>query len=152
MNIELTPAQRELQQQVRSYMQGIMTPELLQEMKDPELREGGGPVFRRQLAKMGADGWIGLSWSKELGGRELSHLEQYIFTDEVVRSGFAYPFLTTEAIAPVLAVNAGDEIRDEVVGGIRRGEITIAIGYSEPDAGTDLASLKTGPSATATSG
>jgi alkylation response protein AidB-like acyl-CoA dehydrogenase len=143
MNIELTPAQRELQQQVRSYMQGIMTPELLQEMKDPELREGGGQVFRRQLAKMGADGWIGLSWSRDLGGRELSHVEQYLFTDEVVRSGFAYPFLTTEAIAPVLAANANEEIRREVVGGIKRGEVVIAIGYSEPNAGTDLASLTT---------
>ncbi len=143
MNIELTPAQRELQQQVRSYMQGIMTPELLQEMKDPELREGGGPVFRRQLAKMGADGWIGLSWSKDLGGRELSHVEQYLFTDEVVRSGFAYPFLTTESTAPVLAANANEEIRREVVGGIKRGEVVIAIGYSEPNAGTDLASLTT---------
>ena len=143
MNIELTPEQQRLQQEVRAYMETVMTPELVAEMKDPDLTEGGGPEFRKQLARMGADGWIGLSWSKELGGRELSHLEQYIFTDEVVRSGFAYPFLTTEAIAPVLAANARDEIRDEVVGGIRRGEITIAIGYSEPDAGTDLASLKT---------
>ena len=143
MNIELTAEQKALQQEVREYMQTIMTPELLQEMKDEDLKEGGGPEFRKQLAKMGADGWIGLSWSKELGGKELSHLQQYIFTDEVIRSGFAYPFLTTESTAPVLAANASAEIRDEVIGGIKRGEIVIAIGYSEPGAGTDLASLKT---------
>jgi alkylation response protein AidB-like acyl-CoA dehydrogenase len=143
MHIDLTPEQRALQLQVREYMKGIMTPELRAEMKDTDLREGGGPEFRKQLARMGADGWIGLSWSKELGGRELSHLEQYIFTDEVVRSGFAYPFLTTEAVAPVLAANANPEIRDEVVGGVRKGEVVIAIGYSEPNAGTDLASLRT---------
>jgi len=92
---------------------------------------------------MGADGWIGLSWPKALGGKELSHMEQYIFTDEVVRSGFAYPFLTTEAVAPVIAANANDEIRDEVVGGIKQGKVVVAIGYSEPNAGTDLASLTT---------
>ena len=143
MNIDLTPEQRQLQQEVRAYMEGIMTPELQAEMKDPEFKEGGGPEFRRQFARMGADGWIGLSWSKDLGGRELSHMEQYIFTDEVVRSGFAYPFLTTEAIAPHLAANANEAIRDEVVGGIKRGEVVIAIGYSEPDAGTDLAALST---------
>jgi alkylation response protein AidB-like acyl-CoA dehydrogenase len=143
MNIDLTPEQRKLKQDVRAYMQGIMTPELQQEMKTPEFKEGGGPEFRKQFARMGADGWIGLSWSKELGGKESSHMAQYIFTDEVVRSGFAYPFLTTEAIAPHLAANANAEIRDEVVGGIKRGEITIAIGYSEPNAGTDLASLTT---------
>ncbi len=143
MNIELTAEQRALQQEVREYMKSVMTPELLEEMKDEDLKEGGGPEFWKQMRRMGEDGWIGLSWSKELGGKELSHMEQYIFTDEVIRSGFAYPFLTTEALAPVLAANVQGELRDEVVGGIKRGEVCVAIGYSEPSAGTDLASLKT---------
>ena len=143
MNIELTSELNALQQEVRQYMKGIMTPELLEEMKNDDFKEGGGPEFRKQYAKMGTDGWIGLSWSKELGGKELSHLEQYIFTDEVIRSGFAYPFLTTEAVAPVIAANANQDVQDEVVGGVKRGEVTIAIGYSEPNAGTDLASLRT---------
>ena len=64
----------------------------------------------RQFARMGADGWIGLSWSRDLGGKELSHVEQYIFTDEVVRSGFAYPFLTTEAVAPVIAATRDNPV------------------------------------------
>ena len=143
MNIELTAEQKALQQEVREYMKTVMTPELLEEMKDDDLKEGGGPEFRKQYARMGADGWIGLSWSKQLGGKELSHIEQYIFTDEVIRSGFAYPFLTTEAVTPVIAANANEEVREEVVGGVKRGEVTIAIGYSEPNAGTDLASLRT---------
>jgi len=143
MNIELTKQQQQLQQDVRTYMQGIMTPALLEEMQQDDLKEGGGPEFRKQYAKMGADGWIGLSWKKELGGKELSNMEQYIFTDEVVRSGFAYPFLTTEAVAPVIAANANAEIREEVVGGVKQGKVVVAIGYSEPNAGTDLASLTT---------
>ena len=143
MNIELTPEQKALQEEVRTYMKSVMTPALLAEMKIPELKEGGGPEFRKQYARMGADGWIGLSWSKELGGKELSHIEQYIFTDEVVRSGFAYPFLTTEAVTPVIAANANDAVREEVVGGVKQGKVVIAIGYSEPNAGTDLASLTT---------
>ena len=110
MNIELTTEQKALQQQVREYMKTIMTPELIEEMKVDDLKEGGGPEFRKQYARMGADGWIGLSWSKALGGKELSHVEQYIFTDEVIRSGFAYPFLTTEAVAPVIAANAIEEV------------------------------------------
>ena len=143
MNIELTTQQKALQMEVREYMKTVMTPELLEEMKIPEFKEGGGPEFRKQYARMGADGWIGLSWSKELGGKELSAIEQYIFTDEVVRSGFAYPFLTTEAVTPVIAANANPEVREEVVGGVKQGKVTIAIGYSEPNAGTDLASLTT---------
>ena len=143
MNIELTAEQKALQQEVREYMTTVMTPELLEEMKIPEYKEGGVPEFRKQYARMGADGWIGLSWSRELGGRELSHVQQYIFTDEVVRSGFAYPFLTTEAVTPVIAANANEEVREEVVGGVRDGKVVIAIGYSEPNAGTALASLTT---------
>lgn len=143
MNIELTNQQKALQLEVREYMKTIMTPELLEEMKIPEFKEGGGPEFRKQYARMGADGWIGLSWSKDLGGKELSHIEQYIFTDEVVRSGFAYPFLTTESTTPVIAANASPEVREEVVGGVKQGKVVIAIGYSEPNAGTDLASLTT---------
>jgi alkylation response protein AidB-like acyl-CoA dehydrogenase len=143
MNIELTTQQKALQQEVREYMKTVMTPALLEEMRVGEFKEGGGPEFRKQYARMGADGWIGLSWSKELGGKELSHIEQYIFTDEVVRSGFAYPFLTTESTTPVIAANANAEVREEVVGGVKQGKVVIAIGYSEPNAGTDLASLTT---------
>ena len=143
MKIELSPEHQALEQEVREYMRGIMSEDMLEERKDHDLKEGGGPVFRRKLEQMGSDGWIGLSWPKELGGKEMSHMEQYIFTNEVVRSGFAYPFLTTEAVAPVLSEHACDEIRETVVKDVLRGKIVIAIGYSEPGAGTDLASLKT---------
>lgn len=144
MQVELTAEQQALKQEIRRYLaEVIMTPDLREEMTDPELAEGGGPVFREKLARMGADGWIGLSWPRELGGRHCTAMDQYLFSDEVIRAGFAYPFLTIDAIAPVLAEHADASIRDEVVGGVRRGEVVIAIGYSEPGAGTDLASLTT---------
>ena len=143
MKIEFTSEQLALQQEIRDYMQDIMTPALRKEMKDPEYREGGGPEFRKQYAKMGADGWISLSWPKSLGGKEATPMEQYIFTDEVLSSGFAYPFLTTDAVGPVLAEHANEAVRDEAVRGIVEGRTVVAIGYSEPGAGTDLASLTT---------
>ncbi len=143
MNIEFTAEQKKLQQQVRDYMQTVVTPELEQEKRNPDFFEGGGPEFRRQYARMGADGWISHSWPKALGGRDASSLEQYIFTEEVIASGFPYPFLTTEAVGPVLAEHAGEEVRETVVKGILAGKTVIAIGYSEPGAGTDLASLTT---------
>ena len=143
MYIEYTEDQKALRLRVREYMCERMTPELMEEKKNPEYFEGGGPEFRKQFAQMGKDGWISMSWPRELGGQETAVLEQYIFTDEVMRSTFPYPFLTTDAVGPVLAEHANDEIREEVVKGILRGETVIAIGYSEPGAGTDLASLKT---------
>ena len=143
MRIEFTPEQLALQREVREYMQTVVTPELEEEKKNPDYFEGGGPEFRRQYARMGEDGWISMSWPKALGGREATPLEQYIFTEEVIASGFPYPFLTTEAVGPVLAEHGNEEIRETVVKGILAGKTVIAIGYSEPNAGTDLASLTT---------
>jgi alkylation response protein AidB-like acyl-CoA dehydrogenase len=143
MNIEFTAEQLALAQRVREYMKEIVTPELEEEKKNPEYFEGGGPEFRKQYARMGEDGWISMSWPKALGGREATSLEQYIFTEEVIASGFPYPFLTTEAVGPVLAEHGSDMIRETVVKGILAGKTVIAIGYSEPGAGTDLAGLTT---------
>jgi len=143
MRIEFTPEQEALQSQIRAYMHERMTPQMRLEMKDPEFMEGGGPEFRKQFARMGRDGWISLSWPKSLGGSEASPMEQYIFTEEVMASEFPYPFLTTEAIGPVLNEFGSEAVREEAVRGILRGEVVIAIGYSEPGAGTDLASLTT---------
>ena len=55
------------------------------------------------MKTMGSDGWIGLSWKKEFGGKELSPIEQYIFVETVMRTGFPFPFLTTESVGPMIA-------------------------------------------------
>lgn len=142
MNVALTPAQLTLRDEIRNYMDAIMTPKLLAELLG-EQREGGGPQHRKALQQMGSDGWIVRSWPREYGGQDAGPIEQYIFCDEVIRAGFPYPFLTTDGVGPVLAAVASDEIRESVVSPILRGECVIAIGYSEPAAGTDLASLTT---------
>ncbi|MFT4520676.1 MAG: alkylation response protein AidB-like acyl-CoA dehydrogenase [Halioglobus sp.] len=142
MDIALTQEQFSLRDNIRSYMAKLMTPELVEELSG-EQREGGGPQHRKALQQMGSDGWIVRSWPKEYGGQDAGPIEQYIFCDEVIRAGFPYPFLTTDGVGPVLANVASDEIREAVVQPILRGECVIAIGYSEPAAGTDLASLTT---------
>ena len=142
MNITLTPEQLALRDDIRDYMARLMTPALLAELQG-EQREGGGPEHRKALKQMGADGWVVRSWPREYCGQDAGPIEQYIFCDEVIRAGFPYPFLTTDGVGPVLAEVASEEIRHSVVDPILRGECIIAIGYSEPAAGTDLASLTT---------
>jgi alkylation response protein AidB-like acyl-CoA dehydrogenase len=142
MKIEFTPEQKALRQEIRSYLDGIMTPELRDEV-DATPGEGGGPLFWEALKQMGTDGWIGAGWPKELGGKGMSEIDQMIFVDEIMRSGFPFPFLTTETVGPIFAQNASPRLRDEIVPKILAGELIIAIGYSEPAAGTDLAGLKT---------
>lgn len=142
MKIQFTPAQLELRDELRAYFRELMTPELRAEC-ERDMGEGGGPLWREALAKMGRDGWIGLGWPTEYGGRGLSPLEQFVFVEEVMRAGYPFPFLTTESVGPTLAEHGNAWIREEIVPQILRGELLVSIGYSEPGAGTDLAALRT---------
>ncbi len=143
MKIELTKNQQKLKDELKEYFSALLNKELLSEMSDPQFFEGGGPEFKKALKIMGQDGWIGLSWPKEFGGKEFTPIEQYIFVEEIMRTGFPFPFLTTESVGPMIAQYGSDWAKETIVKSILRGETIFAIGYSEPNAGTDLASLKT---------
>jgi hypothetical protein len=142
MNIQFTEKQLALRDELRAYFAKLMTPELVAEC-ERDMGEGGGPLWREALRKMGRDGWIGVGWPEALGGRGMTPLEQFIFIEEIMRVGYPFPFLTTESVGPMLAEHGNEWIRQELVPKILRGELLIAIGYSEPGAGTDLASLRT---------
>jgi acyl-CoA dehydrogenase len=92
---------------------------------------------------MGRDGWLGIGWPKEYGGQGRTPVEQFLFSDEVQRAGFPLPFLTLNTVGPTLMHFGTDAQRREFLPKILRGELGFAIGYSEPGAGTDLASLTT---------
>lgn len=143
MDFDFSPAQLALRDEFRAYMGGIMTPELRDELAQPLATEGGGPLWKNAMRQMGSDGWIGLGWPKEWGGRGYGPIEQYIFIEEVTRAGLPFPYLTTESIGPAIAEFASPAVRDELLPKILAGELVVAIGYSEPHAGTDMASLRT---------
>ena len=143
MKIELTKNQQKLKDELKEYFSALLNKELLSEMSDPQFFEGGGPEFKKALKIMGQDGWIGLSWPKEFGGKEFTPIEQYIFVEEIMRTGFPFPFLTTESVGPMIAQYGSDWAKETIAKSILQGETIFAIGYSEPNAGTDLASLKT---------
>jgi len=140
MYLDLTPEQRALRDELRTYFAKVVTPEVLGEITGGE---GGGPLYHAALQQMGKDGWLGIGWPKEYGGQGRSPIEQFIFSDEVQRSGFPLPFLTLNTVGPTLMENGTEEQRKEFLPQILAGKIHFAIGYSEPGAGTDLASLKT---------
>jgi len=140
MNVEMTPEQCSLREELRGYFAGIMTPELVGEIKGSE---GGGPLYRKALKKMGADGWLGIGWPVEYGGQGRTPIEQMIFADEVQRAGFPLPFLTLNTVGPTIMRFASEEIKRAFLPRILAGDCHFCIGYSEPGAGTDLAGLKT---------
>ncbi len=141
MELEYTPEQRKFRDHLRAYLADLMTADLCREVDGGF--EGGGPEFRKAMKRLGRDGLLGVSWPKEYGGQERSAIEQFIFADEIQAVGFPLPFLTLNTIGPILRKYGNEAQRRFFLPRILAGEIFFSVGYSEPDAGTDLASLKT---------
>jgi len=141
MHLDFTPEQRKFQAEVRDYFAKMMTEELVTEIRTSG--EGGGPLYRAALKKMGADGLLGVGWPTEYGGQGRSLIDQFIFSDEVQAAGFPLPFLTLGTVGPTLMQYGSEEQKQFFLPKILAGDMHFAIGYSEPGAGTDLASLQT---------
>jgi len=103
----------------------------------------GAANFRDLVRQMGRDGWLGIGWPKEYGGQGRGVLDQFVFFDEVQRAGAPFPFVTINTVGPTLMAYGSDEHKCDYLPGILSGDINFAIGYTEPEAGTDLASLRT---------
>jgi alkylation response protein AidB-like acyl-CoA dehydrogenase len=140
MFLDYSPSEKALQAELRGYFARLMTPELEAELATSE---GGGPQYRRALTQMGRDGWLGIGWPREYGGQGRSPLEQFIFFDEVQRAGFPIPLLTLNTVGPTIMKFGTQEQRSQYLPAILRGELHFSIGYTEAEAGTDLAALKT---------
>lgn len=142
MDFELTSEQKQLEEEIHSYLSAKVTPELEEELETHI--EGDGPLCRQLMREMGSDGWLGLGWPKEYGGRALSPIEQYIFTD--ITLGYyqiPIPILTIMSVGPTIMKVGTEEQKKRFLPPILKGELNFAIGYTEPECGTDLFSLKT---------
>lgn len=143
MQIEFTPEQKALRQELRQYFNNLMTDEISEAVRGNEGDGEGGIVFRDTVRQMGRDGKLALGWPKEYGGQGLGPVEQLIFFEEMRLAGAPIPFVTLNTVGPALMEHGSEAHKAEFLPRIASGEIHFAIGYSEPGAGTDLASLST---------
>jgi alkylation response protein AidB-like acyl-CoA dehydrogenase len=139
MHIDLTPEQKTLRKTLRNYFSDLMTPERTSGTRGME----GGSVYRDTIRQIGKDGWLGVGWPKEVGGGGLTMVEQMIFLEEQRRAGAPFPFVTVSTVGPALMDYGSEQQKAEFLPRILSGECHFSIGYSEPEAGTDLASLQT---------
>ena len=139
-HMALTDDQRALQRELRDYFERMLTADVRRELGG----EGDNPeLFRELVRQIGKDGWLGLGWPKEYGGGGASAYEQLILFTEVQRAGAPFPFVTVNTVGPTIMAFGTQEQKDRFLPGILAGEDVWAIGYTEPQAGTDLASLRT---------
>jgi len=138
--LDLSEEQKALQLELREYFSTLVTPE--QRVEQDEEEEMGA-AWRATVRQMGTDGWLGIGWPSEFGGQGRGAVDQLIFYEEANRAGSPVPLVTINTVGPTIAQYGTDEQKAFFLPKILAGEIHFAIGYSEPEAGTDLASLRT---------
>ena len=158
MRIAYTPEQERLRRELRRYFGALMTPEVRAALAGDDRaggdRAGGdgaggdgdygdGQAYRQVVRQLGRDGWLALGWPEEHGGRGGTMLDQLIFTDEATIARVPVPFLTVNTVGPTIMRFGTPAQQEFYLPRIAAGEIHFSIGYSEPEAGTDLASLRT---------
>ncbi|WP_333618069.1 acyl-CoA dehydrogenase family protein [Dietzia sp.] len=137
--IDLTEPQRALQAELREYFGTLISPDEAADMATTR----HGETYRAVIRRMGTDGRLGVGWPEEFGGKGFGPIEQQIFTNEANRADVPLPSVTLQTVGPTLQKYGTEKQKERFLPGILEGTVHFAIGYSEPDAGTDLASLRT---------
>ena len=140
MYIGYTQEQEALREELCDYYGKLLTPDVQEAL---HREHGAGEATRAIVRQMGEDGWLGIGWPLEYGGQGRSEVEQFIFFDESMRSGAPIPMLTTNTVGPTIMRHGSDGQKRSFLPRILKGQIHFCIGYTEPNAGTDLAALVT---------
>ncbi|MFF5934931.1 acyl-CoA dehydrogenase family protein [Streptomyces sp. NPDC012508] len=135
MHLAPTERQLRLRAELRAYFRDVMP--------DGPPPATDSAAQRALLRRIGGDGMLGLGWPPEYGGQGRGPDEQFVFFDEAYRAGAPVSMVTLNTVGPTLMKYGTEEQKAYFLPRILRGETVFAIGYSEPEAGTDLASLRT---------
>lgn len=139
MDFGFTPEQEALRREVSQFIAEHVTPEVQTELESM-WEEGKGPLYRELHKKVAERGWVGISWPKEYGGQGGSRIDQYIVEEEFARVGMSVGGAGSGA--PAILAAGTEEQKKYFIPRIINGEITFALGFTEPQAGADLASLQ----------
>lgn len=141
MHLRSSSEIQSLREELRSYFAALLTDEVRAGLKQEG--EDGGPVHSAVQRQMGQDGWLGIGWPVEYGGQGRGPAAQFVFYDEAYRADAPIPMITMTTVGPTLMSHGSQEQKDYFLPKILAGELVVSIGYTEAEAGTDLASLTT---------
>jgi alkylation response protein AidB-like acyl-CoA dehydrogenase len=148
MNFKFTEEQEEFRQEVRKFLEGLPTDwvDYIGSTIDDTVvtREDGWEVFKDIAHKLGKKGWLSLFWPKEYGGQSCSYVDYLIFLEEISKRGSpGYNAVGVKMLAPTLFRHGTSEQKERHLKLIAKGEEFWCEGFSEPNSGSDLASIQT---------
>ena len=141
MDLRLTEKEQLFRQQVRKFIDSALPPDWDgTDVDDSDEAWSFNLAFRH---KLGERGWLAMSWPKEYGGQARPHMEQLILMEELAYHRAPQPDMGVTFVGPAFIIHGNKEQKERFLPRIARGEVTFCEGFSEPGAGSDLASLQT---------
>lgn len=141
MDFSLSPEQEAFKKKIRRFVDENLTPELRAEVEREQYSIG--PLGKQFLKLMGRRRLLGIGWPREYGGQGRGAIEQWLFLEEMAAENLPTGALTLSSAGPTLMRVGSEQLKSEYLPKILSGEVEFAIGYTEPNAGSDLASLQT---------
>jgi alkylation response protein AidB-like acyl-CoA dehydrogenase len=149
MDFKFTEEQESFRREVRDFIDAELPPDWIDYI-GPTIddvvvdTDKGWQVFKDMAQKMGKKGWLSLFWPEEYGGKACSNVDYLVFLEEIARRGSpGFNAIGAKMLAPTILVYGTEEQKEHHLGPIARGDQFWCEGFSEPEAGSDLASLKT---------
>jgi alkylation response protein AidB-like acyl-CoA dehydrogenase len=145
VDLNLSPGEEAFRQEVRSWLKENLPPEWKRRFEIFPPDDDAAIVCRKWQERAGAAGWLGLNWPKEFGGRGATMMEQVIYMAEAAAAGAPAPLdgMGLNMVGPALMEMGTPEQKQHFLRPILRGQMVWCQGFSEPNAGSDLAGLQT---------
>ncbi len=150
MNFDFTPEQEAFRTKVEAFLDANDDPEVFDPTRENMAQIVDTPKRRALMKKMGEEGWLGITWPKEYGGQEGEGVYEYILNEALAARGGPQIGKGVGIIGKTLIAHGSEFLKEEFLPKILANEVEFAVGYSEPEAGSDAAAMKL--KATETSG
>jgi len=142
VDFDLAPEEQAFQAEVEAFLAEHASPDVMDAQPEQLSQTVDTPAKRAFMRKLAERGWLGMSWPKEYGGQEKSGIYDFILTEALSRWGAPQPGKGVGIVGKTIIRNGNEKLKQFFLPKIIRGEIEFAIGYSEPQAGSDAANMQ----------
>ena len=142
MDFELSPAEQAFAREVEAFLDEHATPDVADVCRENMAQIVDTPARRGFMKKLSARGWLGMTWPKEYGGQERPGIYEYILNEALARRGAPQIGKGVGIIGKTLIRHGSEKLKREFLPKIVGAEIEFAVGYSEPQAGSDAANMQ----------
>ena len=142
MDFEFSPEQQAFIEEVEAFLNANDDPDIFDVSRENMAQIVDTPKRRAFMAKLGEKGWLGMTWPKEYGGSEGEGVYEYLLNERLAGRGGPQIGKGVGIIGKTLIAHGNDFLKDTFLPKILRNEVEFAVGYSEPNAGSDAASMR----------